>query len=99
MDHFEKFEKQLLSSYESTLAVEGREISKEVDSVLEDQNFYINKAELYCSYCLSLGIRDSLDKELIKKLKKLKYELSNFRSIKNNIKGISEARKNQIKNI
>ena len=41
MDHFEKFEKQLLSSYESTLAVEGREISKEVDSVLEDQNFLL----------------------------------------------------------
>ena len=32
MDHFEKFENQLLSSYESTLAVEGREICKEVDS-------------------------------------------------------------------
>ena len=26
MSNFEKFEKQLLSSYESTLAVEGREI-------------------------------------------------------------------------
>ena len=31
MDHFEKFEKQLLSSYESTLAVEGKEICEEID--------------------------------------------------------------------
>ena len=30
MDHFEKFEKQLISSYESTLEAEGREISKEL---------------------------------------------------------------------
>ena len=32
MDHFEKFEEQLLNSYESTLAVEGEEICKEVES-------------------------------------------------------------------
>ena len=51
MDHFEKIENQLLNSYESTLAVEGEEICKEVDSVIEDQKFYIDKAELYCSYC------------------------------------------------
>ena len=38
MDHFENFEKQLLSSYESTLAVEGEEICKEVDSILEDND-------------------------------------------------------------
>ena len=30
MDHFENFEKQLLSSYESTLAVEGEEIVKKL---------------------------------------------------------------------
>ena len=38
MDHFEKFDKQLISSYESTLALEGREICKEVDSILEDDD-------------------------------------------------------------
>ena len=30
MDDFEKFEKQLISSYESTLAVEGREICEKL---------------------------------------------------------------------
>ena len=38
MNHFEKFENQLISSYESTLAVEGEEICKEVDSILEDND-------------------------------------------------------------
>ena len=36
MDQFEKFENQLISSYESTLAAEGKEICKEVDSLLQD---------------------------------------------------------------
>ena len=30
MDHFEKFEEQLISSYESTLAAEGKEIYKKL---------------------------------------------------------------------
>ena len=52
MDHFEKIENQLLSSYESTLAVEGREICKEVDSILEDDEKFDNdKAQIYCSFC------------------------------------------------
>ena len=38
MDHFEKIENQLLSSYESTLAVEGEEICKEVDSLIQDDH-------------------------------------------------------------
>ena len=42
MNHFEKFENQLLSSYESTLAVEGREICKEVDSILEDDDKFLS---------------------------------------------------------
>ena len=37
MDHFEKFENQLISSYESTLAAEGREICEEIDSMYGDK--------------------------------------------------------------
>ena len=52
MDNFEKFENQLLSSYESTLAVEGREICKEVDSLNQDDHeLLIEKAEAYCLFC------------------------------------------------
>ena len=50
MSNFELFESKLISSYESTLAVEGREICKEVDSILEDDIDLIReKASTYCS--------------------------------------------------
>ena len=95
MDQFEKFENQLISSYESTLAVEGREICKEVDSVLGDNDeFSVEKAMTYCNFLLSLK-KYSIDKNLYNKLKKLKYDNSNFRDIKNNFDSISETRKNQ----
>ena len=59
MDHFENFEKQLLSSYESTLAVEGEEICKEVDSILEDNDeLLVEKAILIVFFVL-------IQKELI----------------------------------
>ena len=52
MDNFEKFENQLISSYESTLVVEGEEICKEVDSILRDNHeFLLEKAKAYCRFC------------------------------------------------
>ena len=52
MGDFELFESKLISSYESTLAVEGREICKEVDSILEDDIDLIReKASTYCYLC------------------------------------------------
>ena len=63
MDHFEKFENQLLSSYESTLVVEGEEICKEVDSILGDNHeLLLEKAKAYCRFCT-----DSKELILIKK--------------------------------
>ena len=51
MDHFEKFENQLISSYESTLALEGEEICKEVDSSIQDDHkLLIKKARAYCLF-------------------------------------------------
>ena len=96
MDQFEKFENQLISSYESTLAVEGREICKEVDSVLGDNDeFSVEKAMTYCNFLLSFKKIYSIDKNLYNKLKTFKYDNSNFSSIKNNFDSISETRKNK----
>ena len=48
MEHFEKFENQFISSYESTLAAEGRKICKEVESLISDYNeLLIEKANTY----------------------------------------------------
>ena len=55
MGDFELFESKLISSYESTLAVEGREICKEVDSILEDDiDLLREKALAYCLLCKDL---------------------------------------------
>ena len=70
MDHFEKFEKQLISSYESTLAVEGREICKEVDSILEDDDeLLVEKANGYCLFCTDPK-RVDIDEKIVEKCKK-----------------------------
>ena len=55
MSNFEKFENNLLDSYESSLAIEGSEICKEIDSILEDDIDLIReKANAYCLLCTSL---------------------------------------------
>ena len=56
MDQFEKFENQLLSSYESTLAEESRKICKELEILFkDDEKFNDNKITNYCSNILILG--------------------------------------------
>ena len=63
MDHFE------ISSYESTLAVEGREICKEVDSILEDDDeLLVEKANAYCLFCTHAK-RVDIDKNLFERCK------------------------------
>ena len=70
MEHFEKFENQLLSSYESTLAVEGAEICKEVDSLIQDDHeLLIEKANAYCNHCIGLK-KDVIDTKLLERCKK-----------------------------
>ena len=99
MDHFEKFEEQLISSYESTLAAEGKEICKKIDSLIkDDEKFDINKAQTYCSFRLSFK-KDSLDKDLFNKCKKFNYDTSNLNAIKYCLGGITETRKKSKKKI
>ena len=93
MDHFEKFDKQLISSYESTLAVEGEEICKEVDSVLEDNDeLLVEKANAYCLFFTNPK-RADIDKNLFDKCKKFLDNLCDYRNIKSNLEYISKLRK------
>ena len=99
MDQFEKYEEQLISSYESTLAAEAREICEKIDSLIkDDEKFDIDKAEVYCNFCLCFR-KDSLDKYLFNKCRQFNYNLGNFRSIKYNLDSISDTRKNQKKSL
>ena len=71
MDHFEKFDKQLISSYESTLALEGREICKEVDSILEDDDeLLVEKANANCLFCTDPK-RVDIDEKIVEKCRKI----------------------------
>ena len=93
MDHFEKFDKQLISSYESTLAVEGEEICKEVDSLIQDDHkLLIEKANAYCLFCTDPK-RVNIDKNLFDRCEKYLKDLRNFRDIKNTLDHISRTRK------
>ena len=97
MDHFEKFEEQLLSSYESTLAVEGEEICKEVESLNQDDlELIIEKAKAYCNFCTDPK-RVNIDKNLFDNCKKYISDFSKFRYIKIHMEYLSNSRKEQKK--
>ena len=93
MGDFELFESKLISSYESTLAVEGREICKEVDSILSDDIDLIREKVLaYCLLCKDLK-KDALDAKLIERCKKYLDNFRNYRNIKHTLEDISRSRK------
>ena len=93
MGNFELFESKLISAYESTLAVEGREICKEVDSILEDDiDLLREKANTYCILCTVLK-KDAIDKNLFDKCEKYLKDLRNYKDIKNTLENISRSRK------
>ena len=86
MGDFEKFENQLISSYESTLAVEGEEICKEVDSILEDDDeLLVEKANAYCLFCTDPK-RVNIDEKIVEKCKKYISDFSRHRFIKYQLK-------------
>ena len=97
MAQFEKFENQLISSYESTLEAEGREISKELFQKInflnkyDDDKFDIDKLQSRCKFILSFN------KDFFIKCKKLNYDINNFKCIKSNLDSISETRKDHQK--
>ena len=93
MDHFEKIENQLLSSYESTLAVEGEEICKEVDSLIQDDHeLLIEKANAYCLLCTNPK-RVDIDEKIVEKCKKILDNFSNYNSIEYTLEHNSRSRK------
>ena len=93
MEHFEKFDKQLLSSYESTFAVEGREICEEVESLFPDNDeLLINNAHSYCLFC-TYPKRVDIDKKILEKRRKCLKFMSRYSYIKYSLKDISRSRK------
>ena len=93
MDHFEKFEEQLLDSYESTLAAEGREICEEIDLIYgDDFKLLVEEADTYCLFSRLLK-EDEIDKKLCEKCEKYLDDLRKYKSIKTTLEDISRSRK------
>ena len=93
MDHFKKFDNQLLSSYKLTLAIEGETICREVDSILGDyEELLIEKANIYCLFFTDPK-RFGFDSKLVKRCKKYLDDMRNYRDIKYTLENISSSRK------
>ena len=89
----EKFENQLLSSYESTLAVEGKEICKEVDSIIRDNDeLLVEKANTYCMF-LTHPKRLGFDPKLVERCKKYLNDMNSYSRIKRTLEDVAYSRK------
>ena len=93
MENFEKFDKQLISSYKLTLAIEGEKICKEVDSILGDyDDLVVEKANTYCLFFTDPE-RFGFDPKLVKICKTYLDDMRNYRDIKYTLENISRTRK------
>ena len=82
----EKLEDQFITSCET-------EICKEVDQLIkDDKKFDIEKAQTYCSFCLSFK-KDVMDEKLYERCKKYLDEMRNYREIIHTLEHISRLRK------
>ena len=92
MGNFEKFENQLIDSYESTLSIEGEEICKEIRSIYNN-NIYLDteKARSYCLFYTHPERKD-IDKKLFDKCKNYLDNLRNHGNIKSQLKFMQKTR-------
>ena len=75
------------------MAVEGEEICKEVDSILEDNDeLLVEKANAYCLFCTDPK-RVNIDEKLFERCKKYLDDIRNYRDIKYTLENISRTRK------
>ena len=89
----EKFENQLLESYESTLSKEGKEIRKEVDSMFcENNELLVEKANAYCLFFISHPKRVDFDPKLVDRCKKYLNDMDSYSRIKRTLEDIESHR-------
>ena len=77
MDQFEKFEEQLISSYETALAEESKEIDEKVNFLIKNYN-YLNADDL-CYKIKKFNYN-------VSNLKSIKYDLDNISETRKNQK-------------
>ena len=92
---YEKNEKKFIVAYETTLADEGREICKEVDSTsFVNNELLIEKAVMYCKFISS---QKDVDPKLVEKCKNYVNNAINFNRYKNTFHNINIYRREKEK--
>ena len=93
----EKLIDQFINSYESHLAKEGKEICKEVDSIIGDNDeLMVEKADTYCNF-ISHSKRHGFDPKLVDRCRKYLDEMSNYRRIKHTLEEVNFSRREREK--
>ena len=93
----EKIEKQFITSYESHLAKEGKEICKEVDSIMCDNDeLIVEKADTYCNF-ISHSKRHGFDPKLVERCRNYRNDMDSYRRIKHTLEEVYFSRKEREK--
>ena len=88
----EQIEKQFITSYLSILAKEGKEICKEVDSIICDNDeLMVEKANTYCQFISSFKV-GCVDKKLVERCKNYIENVINFHRFKSTFNQVNNDR-------
>ena len=90
----EQIEKQFITSYESHLAKEGKEICKEVYSIIGDNDaLMVEKAKAFCEFFCSYKSDGVNTEKLVEKCENYLENLNNFMRFKSTFKQVNIARR------
>ena len=93
LNNYEEFEKQFIKSYESNLSLEGKEICKEVDSIIGDKDeLMMQKAVTYCNF-ISHPKKNEFDPNLIDRCRNYRNKIKNYEHFKKTLEKVEYDRK------
>ena len=89
----EQIEKQFITSYLSILAKEGKEICKEVESIIGDNDeLMVEKATTYCQFISSFKV-DGVDPKLVERCQNYIDDVNNFMRFKSTFNQVNNERR------
>ena len=89
----EQIEKQFITSYQSILAKEGKEICKEVESIFDDNDeLLVKKANTYCQFISSFKV-DGVHPKLVEICQNYIDDLNNFNLYKSTFNKVNISRR------
>ena len=88
---YEDREKQFIKSYETNLAMEGKEICKEIDSTgVVNNELLLEKAVVYCQF---ISRQEDVDPKLVERCQKYIDDVNNFNHYKTTFRNVNYDRR------